>query len=213
MANICTTTIYVEGKNESIEKLDKLFGDTECNANNLNAIDSRNNWIGNLLLNRGIEPEQYDTHRAFICDFGLDDNSTFYILMESAWDDKMDAMNAVFDSVDENLKPYYFAEECGMEYFVSNDVENKYFGDYYVEGYAENYDLARKSGELERFRELIGETTFFTERELKVALGKLLHDPFTKLDKLIEKIQTCEEYDPEDTGIYLGVHKIEKITK
>lgn len=213
MANICTTTIYVEGKKESIEKLDKLFDDTICNANNLTAIDSsRSNWIGNLLLNCGIKPKQYDTHRAFIDDYGLDD-STFYILMESAWDDKMDAMNAVFNSVDENLKPYYFAEENGMEYYVSNDVENKYFGDYYVEGYAENYDLARKSGELKRFRELIGETTFFTERELKVALGKLLHDPFTKLDKLIEKIEACEEYDPEKTGIYLGVHKIEKITK
>lgn len=212
MANICTTTIYVEGKKESIEALDKLFGDTECNANNLNAIDSRSNWIGNLLLNCGIEPEQYDTHRAFIGDYGLDD-TTFYILMESAWDHKMEAMNAVFNSVDENLKPYYFAEECGMGYFVSNDVENKYFGDYYVEGYAENYDLARKSGELERFRELIGEITFFTERELKVALGKLLHDPFTKLDKLIEKIETCEEYDPEKTGICLYIRKIEKVTK
>lgn len=212
MANICTTTIYVEGKKESIEKLDKLFGDTICNTNNLNAIDSRSNWIGNLLLNCGIEPEQYDTHRAFIGDYGLDD-STFYILMESAWDHKMEAMNAVFNSVDENLKPYYFAEECGMGYFVSNDVENKYFGDYYVEGYAENYDLARKSGELERFRELIGEITFFTERELKVALGKLLHDPFTKLDKLIEKIEACEEYDPEETGICLYIRKIEKVTK
>lgn len=210
MANICTTTIYVEGTKESIKKLDKLFSETECNKNNLNEKDSNSSWIGNLLLNSGLDPDEYDTNRACISDFGKDDNTTFYVLMESTWDERMDAMNAVFNSVDENMKSYYFAEECGMEYYVSNDVENKHFGDYYVEGYVEDYNLAKTSGELERFKELIGDTTFFTDKELKVALGKLLHDPLTKLDKIIEKINNCEEYNPEKTGIYLSIHKIEK---
>lgn len=213
MANICITTIYVEGEKESVEKLNTLFDETESNKNNLNAADSNNNWVGNLLLNSGLDPDKYDTHRAFICDYCEGNNADFYILMESAWDEKMDAMNAVFDSVDKNMKSYYFAEECAMAYYVSNDTDNKYFGDYYVDWFEEDYDLAVSSGELERFRELIGEITFFTERELKVALGKLLHDPFTKLDKLIEKINDREEYDPEKTGICLEIHKIEKITK
>lgn len=212
MANICTTTIYVEGKKESIEKLDKLFNKIELDKNNLNAADRRSNWIGNLLLNSGLDPDKYDTHRAFICDYGLDDN-TFYILMESAWDDKMEAMNAVFDSVDENLKSYYFAEECGMEYYVSNDVDNKYFGDYYVEGYAEDYSSSKKSGELDRFRKIIGERTFFTAKELKVALTKLLHDSFTELDTLIEKINNGEEYNLEKTGINLYINKIRKVNR
>ena len=212
MANICMTTIYVEGKKESIEKLDKLFSETECNKNNLNAVDTRSNWVGNLLLNSGLNPDKYDTSRAFICDYDLDDN-TFCVLMESAWDEKIEAMNAVFDSIDENMKSYYFAEECGTEYYVSNDVDNKYFGDYYVEGYAEYYSSSKKSGELDRFRKIIGEKTFFTTKELRIALAELLHDPFTELDTLIEKINNGEEYNLEKTGINLYIYRIEKVNR
>lgn len=212
MANICTTTIYVEGKKESIEKLDKLFNKIECDNNNLNAADRRSNWIGNLLLNSGLNSDKYDTHRAFICDYGLDDN-TFYILMESAWAEKMEAMKAIFNSVDRKMKFYYFAEEFGTEYYVSNDVDNKYFGDYYVEGYAEDYSLSKKTGELDRFREIIGEKTFFTAKELKDALAKLLHDSFTELDTLIEKINNGEEYNLEKTGISLCINKIRKVNE
>lgn len=212
MANICTTTIYVEGKKESIEKLDKLFNKIECDNNNLNATDRRSNWIGNLLLNSGLNPDKYDTHRAFICDHGLDDN-TFYILMESAWAEKMEAMKAIFNSVDRKMKFYYFAEEFGTEYYVSNDVDNKYFGDYYVEGYAEDYSLSKKTGELDRFREIIGEKTFFTAKELKDALAELLHDSFTELDTLIEKINNGEEYNLEKTGISLYINKIKKVNE
>ena len=213
MANICTTTIYVEGEKESIEKLNTLFDETESNKNNLNAADSDNSWVGNLLLNSGLNPDKYDTHRAFIRDYCEDNNADFYVLMESAWDEKMEAMDAVFDSVDKNMKPYYFAEECAMEYYVSNDIENKYFGDYYVDWFEEDYDLAVSSGELKRCRELVGDETFYTAKELRSSLAKLLHDPFTKLDKLIEKINDREEYDPEKTGISLGIHKIKKVTK
>lgn len=212
MANICTTTIYVEGKTESIEKLDKLFNKIECDNNNLNAADRRSNWIGNLLLNSGLNPDKYNTHRAFICDYGLDDN-TFYILMESAWTEKMETMKAIFDSVDRKMKFYYFAEEFGTEYCVSNDVDNKYFGDYYVEEYAEDYSLSKKTGELDRFREIIGEKTFFTAKELKDALAELLYDPFTDLDTLIKKINNGEEYNLEETGISLYIYKIEKVNR
>lgn len=212
MANICTTTIYVEGKKESIEKLDKLFNKIECDNNNLNAADRRSNWIGNLLLNSGLNPDKYDTHRAFICDYGLDDN-TFYILMESAWAEKMEAMKAIFNSVDRKMKFYYFAEEFGTEYYVSNDVDNKYFGDYYVEGYAEDYSLSKTTGELDRFREIIGEKTFFTAKELKDALAELLHDSFTELDTLIEKINNGEEYNLEKTGISLYIYEIKKVNR
>lgn len=214
MANICTTTIFVEGEKKSIEELNTLFDETMSNKNNLNdEVNDNNSWIGNLLLNKGLFPYKYDTHRAFICDYGEENDTTFHVLMESAWDEKMEAMDAVFDSVDENMKSYYFAEECLMEYYVSNDVDNKYFGDYYVDWLEEDYNLAVSSGELKRFRELIGDETFYTAKELRWSLAKLLHDPFTKLDKLIEKINDREEYDPEKTGISLGIHKIKKVTK
>lgn len=211
MANICTTTIFVEGKQNSIDKLETLFDETTENKNNLNEKDAPNNWAGNLLLNAKLDPNEYDTHRAFISDYAIDDDS-FYVLMESAWDEKMDAMNAVFHSVDPELKPVYFAEESGMEYYVSNDTDNKYFGDYYVEVIEDNYRLANESGSLDRVRETLGEDdNFYTARELKATLAKLLNDPFTKLDKMIEQIDECEVWDPEETGLYISIHKIEKV--
>lgn len=212
MANICTTTIFVEGKQNSIDKLETLFDETAENKNKLNEENSQNNWVGNLLLNAKLNPNEYDTHRAFISDYAIDSDYTFYVLMESAWDEKMDAMNAVFHSVDPELKPVYFAEESGMEYYVSNDTDNKYFGDYYVEVIEDNYRLANESGSLDRVRETLGEDeNFYTARELKATLAKLLNDPFTKLDKMIEQIDECEVWDPEETGLYIGIHKIEKV--
>ena len=212
MANICTTTIYVEGKKESIDKLDNLFNETAENKNNLNEENTPNNWAGNLLLNVKLNPNEYDTRRAFISDYAIDSDYTFYTLMESAWDEKMEAMNAVFHSVDPELKPVYFAEESGMEYYVSNDTDNKYFGDYYVEVIEDNYRLANESGSLDRVRETLGEDdNFYTARELKATLAKLLNDPFTKLDKMIEQIDECEVWYPEETGLYIGIHKIEKV--
>ena len=92
MANICTTTIYVEGKKDSIKKLDKLFSEIERNKINLNVADSRSNLVGNLLLNCGLNPDKYDTRRAFICDYCEENDTTFYVLMESAWDEKMEAI-------------------------------------------------------------------------------------------------------------------------
>jgi hypothetical protein len=194
--------------------LETLFDDTAENKNNLNNKTAPNNWVGNLLLNAKLNPNEYDTHRAFISDYCIDNDYIFYAMMDSAWDEKMEAMNAVFNTVDPELKPYYFAEECGMEYFVSNDIDNKYFGDYYVDIVEDNYKLAKETGSLERVRETLGEdTTFFTTRELKAALAELLNDPFTKLDKMIDQINECEVWDPEETGLYLGIHKIEKVEK
>ena len=213
MANICTTTIFVEGKQNSIDKLETLFGETAENKNNLNDETAKNNWVGNLLLNAKLNPNEYDIDRAFISGYA-DSYHTFCVLMESAWEEKMDAMNAVFHSVDPKLKPVYFAEESGLEYYVSNDTGNKYFGDYYVEVIEDDYKLAKETGSLEIVRETLGEdTTFFTARELKSTLAKLLNDPFTKLDKMIEQIDECEVWDPEETGLYLSIHKIEKVEK
>lgn len=215
MANICTTTIFVKGKHDSIDKLETLFDETTENKNNLNEKDAPNNWAGNLLLNAKLDPNEYDTDRAFISDYArdvIDNEYVFYVLMESAWNKKMEAMNAVFYSVDPDLNSVYFAEESGMEYYVSNDIDNKYFGDYYVEVIEDNYKLANESGSLNRVRETLGEDeNFYTARELKATLAKLLNDPFTKLDKMIEQIDECEVWDPEETGLYISIHKIEKV--
>ena len=132
MANICTTTIYVKGKEESIDKLDNLFNET-LDIMNDSFSDRGNNWIGKLLLASNIDPDKYDTRRAFICDYFVNSDYSFYTMMESAWDEKIDAMNAVFHSVDSDLKSVYFAEEAGTDYYVSNDTDNEYFGDYYVD--------------------------------------------------------------------------------
>lgn len=213
MANICTTTIYVEGKEESIDKLDNLFNET-LDIMNDSFSNRGNNWIGKLLIKSNIDPDKYDTRRAFICDYFVDSDYSFYTMMESAWDEKMEAMNAVFHSVDPDLKSVYFAEEAAMDYYVSNDTDNKYFGDYYVDIVEDDFHTAMKTGNLKRVQEIFGlGNNFFTARELKAALAELLNDPFTKLDKMIDQIDDCEVWDPEETGLYISIHKIEKVEK
>lgn len=126
MANICITEIYIDGKQEKIDKLadfiEKYMEQTKPSDN-----------ILKIMLNKlGINPKKYNC--AMLIDYwAKPKKGTLFISAISKWGPNVKALNEIAKHFDPNCNLYFYAEEPSMDIFLSNDKESKYFNKYKLE--------------------------------------------------------------------------------
>ena len=131
MANICLTYYVIEGEKEEVKDLYKKLNRLLEMEKSLLENGFGKGWLGNIVGLFGGDTKKTPCRGDF-SNLDIDANGTLlYLNTETSWVD----MPEVFDLVMSKYKTlsYYFrAEECGVAYHATNDVEGKYFSERYV---------------------------------------------------------------------------------
>lgn len=124
MANICSTSIVIEGSKETLDKI--------LNAVKNHETEEKTCWEygGNILCALGIKPNDFDNYgcmSSFEEVEPTEDKDVFKLRLE--WEDRW--MRGEFVEKLQEAFPdiaiYWNAEEFGCEYWETNDWDGKYF--------------------------------------------------------------------------------------
>lgn len=109
MANICSTTIYVSGDEENIDKLFSFLEDLD--VNNTKYVSSKD------IFDFMETPEnEIDDYRSAVVFFDREDKA---IDMDSAWSEPRVLINKMAEHF--GVEMTWYAEEPGCGYYVTND--------------------------------------------------------------------------------------------
>ena len=132
MPNWCTTSYMIEGPHETLKKINDAILHHEVQEN------SSSDWEGNVLLALGITWKQNTPDgkgyymRGFIQDSPSLGENTLEFYADEAWG--VTDFNEVLEKNFPDIKVYFIAEEPGMEVYITNDAEGKFFPTrYYVD--------------------------------------------------------------------------------
>lgn len=201
MANICFTTVFIEGKRDKLQE----FVDYYCEIEN--KLVEKENAIPAVLKGLKLNTKNIDFRRVKVDEMYIECENTLYVLMESAWEPKVKWLDAAIKQFDPDAKLYFYGEEPCCDVFISNDKENKYFSPYKIDAYIDDgYKVS--DSELKRFNLFIGEDDkFVTKSEAETCLNLFLETkdlPLEKLEKILE-----EKYSDGENGIYINIYTIE----
>jgi len=153
MPNWCYTNIVLNGAKENIDLFENKLKELESSEK-----PAIPNGFGNMWLGLIVDMLGEDWHnvrcRGYICDFMRLDDKSIQVNIEHAWT-YPDELMKLFMERFPDIELYYYAEEPGMEIYVSNDMDNLYFLNYVLDSqkdgieYFENLsDVANAIGEI-----------------------------------------------------------------
>lgn len=125
MPNWCHTDYVIEGPKKDLDKIESAL------KNPVETKEASIDWVGNILISLGINPDEYSRMRGFL-EYWNYESDVISITFEDAWY-KTDFDVALKDKFPE-LNIYYALEEPGMGIYETNDVDGKYFPErFYVD--------------------------------------------------------------------------------
>ncbi len=152
MAETCFTNFTITGGEKDIKSVKKIFNSIlsgKYNTGKFKDVDS--SWFGLLEVALGIENPECDRR----CDFYIDDEdeneNVFTFYTESAWTPDLPPLIALKNKFP-TIHYYYLASEEVDEFFITNDIEGKFYperwyvrfedGDtFYVDSFEEAKDI------------------------------------------------------------------------
>ena len=135
MPNWCNTRISVKGKDA--EKFDDFVSKVQANANN--GSDFGREWLGELLINAGIEEldrEKYGNCRGTVYRGGTEDGSAYTYDCDSAWSPCVDVFDTICQLKGFDVDIEYLATEPGCGVFLASSYEFA-GGEYVINGYTD----------------------------------------------------------------------------
>lgn len=123
MPNWAITTYKIEGEQSVLEEINQLITDFQSGHRSIEG--AAPDWEGNIIKALGI-PEEESYLRGFF-QFHELENGVLTITAEEAWGDT--DFRHLLRKKYPQLRIYYITEEDGLEYYATNDSEEKYFSD------------------------------------------------------------------------------------
>ena len=196
MPNCCSTVVAIMARKENEVAVKRLKVLREILANGPEAVrgNSSKNWIGNYLIQLGIDPDAFPC-RSFIQDVsdGLDWSKGFYffkLYTEDAWHPAYEAWDAMMNApACEGLSYVLEAEEPGGNLYVNTDRD----GIAFIEAY--RLDFVGYDNRAQRFN---SDVLYFEDLESYLQAVKSIFGVEAKTFKESrEKLNTLWEENPE----------------
>ncbi len=130
MANWCYTSYVVVGDaNNILDLYRKLLSLLEV-PSPLIPNEYGCSWVGNLIALLGGQNKEIFC-RGLFSDVELEDSSILRFSVLSAWAELFEVRNFIEDYYG-NIKMYFYAEEPGCNYYLTNDADGVFFKDRYI---------------------------------------------------------------------------------
>lgn len=208
MPNWCFTQITFHGNKTEIEDFHKKI--TEWTSESLGKSDFGNAWLGNVLIGAGLGDRIDAEPNLLRCrgtidyidpiEHSDDDDTTFYVEVETAWAPMMLMWKAVIDKLEyKSIGLSYMAEEPGCEVYEIYDPYGDYDEHYYVDVFLDGEDLEDVG-----LQSLDNSRYFASDETLIYVLQNLLKTEETNVATLIKQVESYP-FKHEDSYIY--VHK------
>lgn len=130
----------ITGPKEEIKNLYSLL--TEWTSKNYMENGFGTKWLGNIVKFAGFNITDEDPVHGFKCRGSISESfelenineneAKITFASETAWAPIPRMWYAVLKKFAPHSKYYYFSEECGMQLYVSNDIDHKFFNDEYI---------------------------------------------------------------------------------
>lgn len=132
MPNWCFSSYAAEGPKDQIQKLyDMMTSLAAMPAPGLIENGFGSNWLGNLVMAMGVNPLEQNNFRCRGSFSNLDlCNGVLTFDTETAWCEADDTRRLIEEKFP-GVHLYFIAEEFAMEYWVTNDLNGKYFPEKY----------------------------------------------------------------------------------
>ena len=131
MPNWCYTSYVVEGDKKEVKDLFRKLNDLLEMETSLLENDFGNGWLGNVVQTFGGDPKKISCRGDFN-NLEIEKEASFLCFnTETAWSDKPEVWDLVLSRY-KTLNYYFQAEESGMEYYATNDIEGKHFPELYI---------------------------------------------------------------------------------
>ncbi len=207
MPNWCINSEIITGPKEEIEPLYHNL----CKWIEESNESSADNWgLANIVESAGFKP--FDGEKGFRCrgdivnDFELEDidnkESKISFSSETAWAPMPEMWLGIVKKYAPNCKYYYFSEEPGMDLYISNDTEHRFFNEeIYLDIYLDPKDSPKK------YTKAFGtESSWdYTKNEIITILQKMLRTTKTDLTLLIERFNKKQKKELKDKGyVYIN---------
>lgn len=188
MPNWNTTDVRVNGPVDQISKLYDIMYSLEYGEKELLENGFGNTWYGCLVHALGEDWNQYYCRGSWDSVNKENDNLLSWF-DETAWG----PMTEVFNLIEEkfpDVKVYWIAEEPGMGYYVSNDVNHKYFNTRFI--------LCFDDCERIEYFESEQEMLDFINQYLNGKPDLKSDKPISSLEELDAFVENCEDmyYSP-----------------
>lgn len=152
MAETCFTNFTITGGEKDIKSVKKIFNSIlsgKYNTGKFKDVDS--SWFGLLEVALGIEKPECDGRWEFYIDEDEEKEKVFTFYTESAWTPDLLPLIALKNKFP-TIHYYYLASEEVDEFFITNDIEGKFYperwyvrfedGDtFYVDSFEEAKDI------------------------------------------------------------------------
>lgn len=132
MPNWCFTYYAAEGPKEELQKLyDTMIRVAAMPHPGLIKNGFGSSWLGNLVMALGIDPikQSHFRCRGEYSNVDLGDSCLTFDTM-TAWCEADDTRHLI-ETRFPGVKLYYISEEFGCEYWITNDIQGKYFSERY----------------------------------------------------------------------------------
>lgn len=191
MPNWCSTTYKCIGNKNEVEELNSILH--KMNNRNEPVIENGfgTMWLGELVNELGKDYQKYSC-RGSITDFDYDDNEMVTIYQETAWSEQKGVRKAIEERFP-SIKVYYLDEECGNDYFQTNDI----LGDFFPERYFLDGE------DVHEYFESIEDVSEFLNNMFGLTTTPDLEEVEMQINEYVEG------YDDED--FYLNIHEIERV--
>lgn len=156
MPNWCFTYYAAEGPKDQLQKLsDTMTRLAAMPSPGLVENGFGSSWLGNLVMELGIDPLTQSNFRCRGEYYNVDLNQSGYLTFDTmtAWCEADDTRRLIEEKFP-GVHLYFISEEFGCNYWETNDVEGKYFRErYYFR--AENFDDENDGNYYDTLPELI----------------------------------------------------------
>lgn len=173
MPNWCSTTYRIQGDSKDINSFHKLIQRLEKRKKPYVPNGFGNLWLGCIVNKLGGDWNKVYC-RGEIVYYEKNEDGTLSIMTETAWSE-MSEWRHFIESKYPSFKIYFSSEECGCEYYITNDSEGRYFPErYYLDSGEEPLYFETITEAADCVSELVGEQTEANLDAINKALEKYM---------------------------------------
>lgn len=137
MPNWCTTQYKIVGDKSTLDKVNSLFNRVNNGEFNGKVETDFINFLGYLVMALGYDYTKFSC-RGEYTNYQYDNEAMISFETTTAWC-PCDGVFELIKKTYPNVSVYYQSEECGCNFYETNDVDEEYFPEnYLVEGYVDN---------------------------------------------------------------------------